>query len=164
MYIATLKKVYHNTGARGGYLSLVMAGPNGEGVRANLFDQWYFQAGTPHDITQHLERQVEYEASVVEKQTPDGPKQYVNVSRIQPVGQIWEKPPDGMAPGGHIPGAVPGALSGAVPLAQQPLSTSAATPLVASVTPSGEIDAALAQTIAGLERLRTVLCNLFARS
>ena len=99
--VAMLKRVYQNTGQNGKYLGLVLD-IDGEGVRANLFDEWYFEEGTNHDIAQFVGKPVSIEFDVVEK---DDGKIYRNTLHIEPDGETWTKPEEGM--GERKPGPRP---------------------------------------------------------
>ena len=90
-HTAMLKRVYRNTGQNGKYLGLMLE-IDGEGVRANLFDEWYFEEGTDHDISQFTDQPVNITFDVVERDD----KIYRNTTHIEPAGETWVKPEEGM--------------------------------------------------------------------
>jgi len=95
---ATLQKIYVNQGERGSYLRLFLSNIDGSVEKLMLFDQWYFEEGTEHDIRKHEGEPIEYNTITREK----GDKTYINIVHIQPEGQIWERPEK--ARGGASPG------------------------------------------------------------
>jgi len=91
MTTALLKRVYHNEGKSSPYLGLMLE-VDGEGIRMSLFDQWYWEEGTDHNIEDYVGKPVDVAYSEVER---DG-NTYRNVTHIQPFGVEWVKPEEGM--------------------------------------------------------------------
>jgi len=94
---AMLRRVKEKVGQNGPFLVLTVE-IDGEGLFCNLFDQWYWEEGSAHDIQDYANKPVIVTYEEVQK----GDKTFRNVLHIEPDPTIiedaeaWVKPADGM--------------------------------------------------------------------
>ena len=91
--LGLLKQAKRKTGKAGEYLFAVVE-IDGEAVPMSLFDAWYFEKGTDHDITEYIDKPVQVLFSTTTRSSDS--RVFKNIDHIQPDMIRWVKPEEGM--------------------------------------------------------------------